>query len=258
MKINIISTREIREKSDLDDTEIELLLICPYCLQINEIELDYCTIPMLWCLQCGRKACIDMRNIKKISDNFKVDPNIIDIKSINLNCGIDGNDIDKNFKYCFEANCFYITKISSWQFTDFYTDKVWSPFESEMFLKLLYSLWERKRDNYLAISPNLKKLFLYDEFMNIMFGKNLELAKKQIETSFDFSNLRDFFIILEEPDNTEIKKLNMGLNVCSFDLENPRNRYPKEFCTDHDGIYMNYEYYDSVDNDFKVGCYWGD
>lgn len=207
MKTNLITNcLDVKESCDED-----IVVFCPFCLFINEIERDYANVPMIWCEACGCRAVLDLRNPVLIQKDFKLknEPLIDFSENRSLNCGTTYEYINSNLNFLFEVSLFYIKRIST---KDFYmfsnTDgKKYDESDSIIFLKFKKCLENREAYNYFFLSEILKKIEIYADFMKILFGEKAEIVIDKLNKEKEvFSHLQNDVDTFSKDKNNETLK----------------------------------------------------
>lgn len=198
--------------------------ICPNCNILGEglIDDDYVSHPMIWCDECGSQFIIDAP-LEDYLDKYKIDniklnkENIKQLKKL-LNDTTNNNDIEELKQSFYTFNLMYVKQLINNDLSYYYSNKLISQENINKFIDSNY-------DNNLRRELKIKKIKLED-----------------IDPEFIINNTKYF---------------NIAIDCESYNIHNPKNKYPYNFSLTHDGTYIYYKCIDT-NNNTVFGYYGGD
>ena len=109
------------------------------------------------------------------------------------------------------------------------------------------------KNNYL-LSDNFKDCFFYE--IELLYIK--KIINHQIQNEYNIDDEEDFnFDNFYKLNVNEKKIFKYGIQVDSYNLENPKVKYDNNFDTSHDGILIHLLCLDKYNNSIYQ-CFWGD
>lgn len=236
------------ENTNDHDMDVELYVFCPFCPKVQkmdtddlgpELEYNYVTHPMVWCsINCCRSVLL--KNTAKIMTN--VAREYID----KIDAIIDKTNEKINKFVFFSVKLAFIKKmvdhhIGTFECKDVMPDDVAREF-SDVHTSVITP------HAYRNDTPGEEK-HMHD--VELFLATN-EIAKKyNVKFRTDKSNER----AIEDADDMKI--LNLGLDVGSYNAYGPVKPYPKCTNTDHDGVVIRLLCVDENGKEF-IMKFWGD
>lgn len=241
---------------------VELYVFCPFCPSVKqmdtddrhgpELEYNYVTHPMVWCsIHCCRSVLL--KNTAKIMTNVareyidKIDTYIDEINKINDTHGRTDINLSADKLVFFSVKLAFIKKM---------TDHIIGAFECKDVMPDDVAREFSDAHTSVIITPNKYST----EFLDVdkhrhdieLFLATNEIAKKyNVKYRADKSNER----AIKYADDMKI--LNLGLDVGSYDAYGPVKPYPKSTNTDHDGVVIRLLCVDENGKEF-IMKFWGD
>ncbi len=213
--------------------------ICPFCHTVNVNNSDYCSISMLWCLECGARSAINLRSAQRIEKPDMKKNKITLSEDLRSYCIDMKSYNDALFYIC---DLFYIVSVCS------------HPLETYKYIQ------QDEKENREQIIENF--LTEYSEMNYFTRDKNHEIFKKynlfnnlppcnhedKDDDCDDCANIQDGDNFL--PDESVFLTVNR-FNIDDYPCGSKRD-------TDHAGILVYFKYYDPLDDKIKNAHYSGD